>query len=216
MESYLTNRFQAVWTDHALSDVLPSKVGVPQGSNLGPLLFLIFYNNLPFFLNCEVDAYADNSTWTAAGETVEEISTKMTENCELVNGWMKGNKLKLNASKTHLMTVGTGARLRIQESSVVVSMDGCILGESRDKVETLLGVQIDWHKQIEELLKKFKKRLTGLSHLRSILPYDLRKRITEGMFTSVLVYCLPVFGGSDKAEVEALQIIKNKAARTSV
>ena len=163
-----------MWIDHDLSDFLPSKVGMPQGSNLGPMLFLIFYNNLPFFLNCEVDAYADDSTWTAAGETVEEISTKMTENCELVNGWMKGNKLKLNASKTPLMTVGTGARLRIQESSVVVRMDGCILGESRDKVETLLGVQIEpslkWHKQIEELLKKLKKRLTGLSHLRSILP----------------------------------------------
>ena len=100
----------------------------------------------------------------------------MTENCELVNGWMKGNKLKLNASKTHHMTVGTGARLRIQESSVVVSMDGCILGESEDKVETLLGVKIEphlkWHKQVEELLKKLKKRLAGLSHLRSILSYD--------------------------------------------
>ena len=74
VESYLTNRFQAVWIDHALSDVLPSKVGVPQGSNLGPLLFFIFYNDLPFFLNCEVDAYADEKTLTVAGETVEEIS----------------------------------------------------------------------------------------------------------------------------------------------
>ena len=101
----------------------------------------------------------------------------MTENCELVNGWIKGNKLKLNASKTHRMTVGTGAQLRIQESSVVVRMDGCILGESEDKVETLLGVKIEphlkWHKQVEELLKKLKRRIAGLSHLRNILPYDL-------------------------------------------
>ena len=154
---------------------------------------------MTFFLNCEVDAYAVDSTLTAAWETVEEISTKMTENCELVNGWMKGNKLKLNASKTHLLTVGTGVRLRIQESSVVVSMDGCILGESRDKVETLLGVQIEpslkWHKQIEELLKKLKKRLTGLPHLRSILSYDVRKRITEGMFTSSCSTAFLCLGG---------------------
>ena len=89
------------------------------------------------------NAYADDTTLTAAGETVEEISIKMTENCELVNGWMKGNKLKLNASKTHLLTVGTGVRLRIQESSVVVSMDGCILGESRDKLRHFLVFRLN-------------------------------------------------------------------------
>ena len=73
---------------------------------------------------------------------MEEIGTTLKENCELVTNWMKENKLKLNASKTHLMTVGTGRRLRMQDSSVVVTMDGCVLGESVDKVETLLGVQI--------------------------------------------------------------------------
>ena len=80
VESYLTNRFQAVWIDHAMSDFLPSTVGVPQGSNLGPLLFLIFYNDLPFLLDCEADAYADDTTMTVAGDTVEEIGTKMTDN----------------------------------------------------------------------------------------------------------------------------------------
>ena len=138
VESYLTNRYQAVWIDHALSEFLPCQVGVPQGSNLGPLLFLIFYNDLPFLLNCPADAYADDTTLTVAGDTIEEISDKMTANCELVTGWMQGNKLKLNAGKTHLMTVGTSARLRMQESTVVVKMDGCILEESKDRVETLL------------------------------------------------------------------------------
>ena len=217
VESYLTNRFQAVWIDHAMSDFLPSRVGVPQGSNLGPLLFLIFYNDLPFLLKSEADAYADDTSMTVAGDTLEEIGTRMTGNCEIVSSWMKGNKLKLNATKTHLLTVGTAARLRMQETSLVVSMDGFILNESEDKVETLLGVQIEpnlkWHKQVEELLKKLKKRLAGLTHLRNILNFELRKRITEGIFTSVLVYCLPVFGGCDKAEVEALQIMYNKAAR---
>ena len=154
---------------------------------------------------------------TVAWDTLEEIGTRMTGNCEIVSSWMKGNKLKLNATKTHLLTVRTAARLRMQETSLVVSMDGFILNESEDKVETLLGVQIEpnlkWHKQVEELLKKLKKRLAVLTHLRNILNFDMRKRITEGIFTSVLVYCLPVFGGCDKAEVEALQIMQNKAAR---
>ena len=217
VESYLTDRHQAVWIDHVLSDFLPCQVGVPQGSNLGPLFFLIFYNDLPYSIKCEVDAYADDSTMTVTGKTVEEIGAKLTENCELVSSWMLGNKLKLNADKTHLMTMGTSARLRLQDSEVLVRMDGVVLEESEDKFETLLGCQIEphlkWHRQIEELLKKLQKRLTALQNLREIIPFHLRKRITEGIFTSVLAYCLPVFGGCDKFEMEALQIMQNKAAR---
>ena len=217
IESYLTGRFQAVWIDHALSEFLSCDVGVPQGSNLGPLLFLIFFNDLPLTVNCEADAYADDTTLTVTGSTVEEIGDRLTENCELVSKWMVGNKLKLNAGKTHLMTVGTGARLQLQESQVNVRMDGCHLQESTDKFETLLGCQVEpnlkWHKQVEELLKKLKKRLTALQNLMNIIPFHLRKRITEGIFTSVLAYCLPVFGGCDKFEIEALQIMQNKAAR---
>ena len=130
---------------------------------------------------------------------------------------MLGNKLKLNADKTHLMTVGTSERLRSLEDKVKVVMDGFTLEESRDKVETLLGCQIEpglkWHKQVNELLGKLRKRLTGLAHLRNIIPYNLRKTITEGMFTSVLAYCLPVFGGCDKEELLSLQVMQNKAAR---
>ena len=217
IESYLTGRSQAVWIDHALSDFLTCEVGVPQGSNLGPLLFLIFFNDLPLTVNCEADAYADDTTLTVTGSTVEEIGDRMTENCELVSTWMVGNRLKLNADKTHLMTVGTRARLHLQESQVIVRMDGCQLLESKDKFETLLGCQVEpnlkWHKQVEELIKKLKKRLTALQNLRNIIPFHLRKRITEGIFSSVLAYCLPLFGGCDKFEIEALQVMQNRAAR---
>ena len=147
-------------------------------------------------MNCDINAYADDSTMTVVGTTVEEIGTQMTENCEIVSNWMLSNKLKLNADKTHLMTVGTSARLQLQDSQVVVEMDGCVLEESEERFETLLGCQIEptlkWHKQVEELLKKLKKRLTALANLSNIITFHLRKRITEGIFTSVLVYCLPV------------------------
>ena len=96
-DSYLRDRQQTVWIDNSFSDLLECEVGVPQGSNLGPLLFLIFYNDLPLHLSCDIEAYADDSTMTSVGLTVEEISSTLTENCGKVSRWMVSNRLRLNA-----------------------------------------------------------------------------------------------------------------------
>ena len=203
--------------DHSLSDFLHCEAGVPQGSNLGPLLFLIFYNDLPMSVSCSLDAYADDSTMTVSGYTAEEISIHLTENCAIVSNWMRGNKLKLNADKTHLLTVGTGARLRLQESKVVVKMDDVELQENNDKCEMLLGCYIEsnlkWHRQVDFLMGRLQQRLTALRHLGNKIPSNMRCRMAEGIFMSVLVYCLPVFGGCDKGDVESLQVMQNCAAR---
>ena len=215
--SYLTGRHQAVWIDHCYSSFLPCDVAVPQGSNLGPLFFLIFYNDLPFSLKCEIDAYADDSTMSASDKNIDKIGETLTENCAIVSKWMKENKLKLNADKTHLITVGTSQRVAGLPHSVAVEMDGIHLEENNEKCEALLGVSVQfnlkWHKSIENLKDKLMKRLAGLTKLRFIVPFIILKTITQGIFNSVLIYCLPLFGGLDKDQLGDLQVLQNKAAQ---
>ena len=217
ISSYLTDRYQAVWLDHVLSDFGHCEVGVPQGSILGPLFFLIFFSDLPHVLESNVDNYADDTTVTYTAKTVEEIGSKLSQDCSKISEWMRMNKLKLNPDKTHIMTVGTAERLRALPQLVQVTMDSVVLEEDPEKSEVLLGCQIQsnlkWQKQIAVLISKLRKRLVGLGALRYIAPYAVRKVISEGIFNSVLVYCLPLFGGMDKGDLRDLQILQNKAAQ---
>ena len=217
IDSYLTRRYQGVWIDRILSEFIMTEVGVPQGSILGPLLFLVYFNDLLHTLEGDVDTYADDTTMTVVGDNVEEIGNKLTEDCSRVSNWMKENKLKLNAEKTHLLTVGTDQKLRTLPAPVEVFMDGHLLQEDPSKSEFLLGCFIEaglkWTHHVEYLLKKLQKRLVGLSYLKYIAPYAVRNTVAVGIFNSVLTYCLPLFGECGKGNLQNLQVMQNKAAQ---
>ena len=88
---------------------IENNIGVPQGSNLGPLFFIIFFNDLPTYIEADIDCYADYNTLCATAGDVAEIGMKLTNDCFKLTQWqwMNGNRLKLNASKTHFMVMGT-------------------------------------------------------------------------------------------------------------
>ena len=96
-------------------------------------------------------------------------------------------------------------------------MDGVNLEKSKEKNEVMLGVCIQsdlkWSEQISSLVGKLKKRLSGLDHLRLIMGKATKKTIVEGVFNSVMCYCLPLFGGCNITEVQALQVQQSRAAR---
>ena len=214
IKSYLVDRNQAVWLSHCFSSFLPCNVGVPQGSNLGSLFFLIFYNDLPFYLGCDIEAYADDSTLSFSGKDVGMVGNSLTSNCSKVSTWMKENRFKLNAEKTHLLT---SVRVDALDKPIKVEMDEFKLIENKERNEHFLGVYIQynlkWQKTLGEVRIKLKKRLAGLLKLRNCVPFPQLRMISQGLFDSVMVYCLPLYGGCGKGDLEALQVLQNKAAQ---
>ena len=90
-KSYLQGRTQCVQFKSKISDTIPMTPGVPQGSILGPLLFILFMNDLPLHVDSELDMYADDSTLCATGETVDELNLKLNDDMECVNDWCNVN-----------------------------------------------------------------------------------------------------------------------------
>ena len=113
-ESYLSNRSQRCCVNGQLSEAVNLTCGVPQGSNLGPLLFLIYINDLP---NCLETAtprmFADDTNITIAAKSLPELQLIINSELKNVHQWLITNRLSLNVAKTEFMVVGSRQRLLV-------------------------------------------------------------------------------------------------------
>ena len=100
LESYLSNRRQRVVIDGVYSDQVSVTAGVPQGSRLGPLLFIIYINDILNGLECEGLLFADDTSLTTWGEDANITTAKINRDLDRIHEWSKIWKVTFNASKT--------------------------------------------------------------------------------------------------------------------
>ena len=110
--SYLTNREQVSCNEGVHSEKKLITCGVPQGSILGPLLFLIYVNDMALAVNCKLMLYADDSALLVSGKEVVEIEEKLKSELESVSEWLCENKLSLHLGKTESILFGTKHNLK--------------------------------------------------------------------------------------------------------
>ena len=111
-KSYLGNRKQRTSCGNELSEALPVNIGVPQGSIPGPLLFLIYINDLPVVTkHCDVSLYADDTVLYCFAKEPGQLESKLNEDLYNVALWLKANKLTVNLSKTKLVLIGSHRKL---------------------------------------------------------------------------------------------------------
>ena len=110
-KTYLTNRKQQVIINNSKSDFKHISCGVPQGSILGPLLFLLFINDLPLYTNnVFTDLYADDTTLYDVQDSMEQIEKNLQAALNNLHIWCRANGMILNSSKTKVMLVTTNQK----------------------------------------------------------------------------------------------------------
>ena len=156
-QSYLTNRSQQVHISGKLSDPKQIAAGVPQGSVLGPLLFLIYINDLPLSIQtCILDLFADDATLTCSDPSVLNLTRSLNEDLQKFLDWCARNNMVVNVPKTKAMFIASQyAANKILENSQSLKLANETIHISTN--EKLLGVHIDstlsWTTQVESSIK---------------------------------------------------------------
>ena len=210
MESYLNNRDQYVSFNNTASEKLPILYGVPQGSILGPLLFLLYMNDI---INCYKDPntrfvlYADDTNIFVSGPSKESVFEKANYVLEHVSTFMRCNLLHINMSKCSYIhfkprfeSDQTCARVRPYANEHDKSRSIFIQGKKIDQVTStkFLGIVIDeklnWTAHIQYLAKKIRSLTGALCRIRHSIPPELHLSLYNSLFESHLSYGISVWG----------------------
>jgi hypothetical protein len=215
VESYLQNRKQYVQCSSFSSFQSPVKYGVPQGSILGPLLFLLYINELPKVSNIlQSILFADDTTFYLSGSSLAEIEVTINTELEKISDWLCLNRLSLNTEKTSFMIFR--ARQKPLDSIPEIYINGNKIAEVH--TTKFLGLKIDshlsWNDHIQFIATKISKGAGILHKLKNDLPPICLRLLYYTLVHPHLNYCALTWMNTSKTNKVRLLKLQKKAVRS--
>ena len=213
-ESYLSNREQFVSVNGVDSTKKVIKFGVPQGSILGPLLFVIYINDMPKICNlAKFILYADDANIILRGNSMYEIEQQLSELIPALTNWVTSNGLKLNLKKTNYMLFSK--RKIVTTHDFLLIINGTYIEQKSEC--RFLGVIIDdklcWAKHIKAMKAKMSRYVGIMYKIKSMLPVKARLQIFHSFIQSHLNFCPLVWGFAAKTHIDSLFASQKKGLR---
>ena len=217
LKSYLTCRTQRCEVNGFISRESSVKCGVPQGSILGPLFFLLYINDLPTCLNkTKPRLFADDTNIIAAGECLHDIEDAVNSDLENLRQWLMANKLSLNVAKTEFQIIGTKTMLKkasakqlnihIQNNPIKRVFQCKTLGVTLDE-------NLCWKSNTDTLCKKISSGIYALKHIKEHVDKQTLLAVYNAIIQPYFSYCCEAWNVLGETQSMRLQKLHNRAAR---
>ena len=215
IKNYLTDRKQFTVVDNVSSDVGNITCGVPQGSVLGPLLFLIYVNDIGTAVpNNKLKLFADDTNLFVYGSSFSNIEIETNLYLKQMESWFINNKLSLNIEKTCYIIFDSR-----RKSLNNLSLNLLINGQRIEKVSSskylgvIVGCSLQWSEHIEYVYKKLAKFTAIFYSLRNNVPQQCLKKLYYAFVYPHIIYGLEVYGNTTKTRLDKLNKVHNKILR---
>lgn len=220
--SYLNERTQYVEINGEKSSLKEITHGVPQGSVLGPILFLLYINDLPNAIEIFSSLFADDTIFVNSNKDLKTLEESTNIQLERAKIWFQSNKLSLNISKTKYIVFRTNRMANVNPEFKITIGDREVERIGNDcnlKSFKFVGVHLDenmsWEHHINHVINKISSSNYALNQLKKFVPISIRKTIYNSLVKPHIEYAITCWGNS-KCEGMKRLVTKQKQAIRNV
>ena len=212
-KSYMSNRYQIVKYNDYESEARKILCGVPQGSILGPLLFLSYINDLPLVSSLFMPIlFADDTNLFGTNAKLDILVNEINVELNKIYTWVRVNKLSLNIEKTNFMLFTSKGFSRNMDC---IGIDGHKIEEVKQTkfLGVILDNKLNWHAHCEYICGKISKGIGIIIKARKVFNETTLLSLNNSLILPYVSYCIHVWGKAYDTHLKHVMILQNKAVR---